>query len=205
VSTATRLFRAAVAAGVLLFAAAASAQAPSSAPDSRHGLAGAPLAQALRQGGLVIYFRHAATDMTRSDTGMTGFADCANQRPLSDDGRDAARRIGEAIRAVRAASGDVLSSPMCRTMETARLMFGDTVANDSIVLRGDGEYPALANLFRTPVAGGRNRWIVGHGIPFRALAGPPHLQEGEAAVLRPDGRRWVVVARLLPGEWHTLR
>ena len=54
------------------------------------------------------------------------------------------------------------------------------------------------------MAAGRNRWIVGHGNPFRAIAGPPHLMEGEAAVIRPGGSRWTVVARLRVADWQAL-
>jgi hypothetical protein len=46
--------------------------------------------------------------------------------------------------------------------------------------------------------------ITSHGNPFRAIAGPPHLAEGEAAVLKPDGGRFVVVARLRREDWPTL-
>ena len=165
--------KAATAAAWLLAASAACAQPPSSAPDPARALAGPALTQALRQGGLVIYFRHTATDMSRNDAAMSGFADCGNQRPLSDEGRAAARGIGDSIRAVRAAGGDVLASPMCRTLETARLIFGQAQPDDAIVLRGDAGYPRLAGLFLAPVAAGRNRWVFGHGIPFRAIAGPP--------------------------------
>ena len=52
---------------------------------------------------------------------------------------------------------------------------------------------------------GINRWMVGHGTPFRAVAGPPHLAEGEAVVLRPDGESWVVLARLAVADWAALR
>jgi hypothetical protein len=194
----------AVVASVLLAAAAAFAQ--SSAPDPAVALTGAALGRALRDGGHAIYFRHTATDMSRNDADMKSLADCARQRPLSEAGRGDARRIGEAIRALAAAPGDVLASPMCRTMETAQLVFGQAKASEALLLRGsDGSYPELARLFSTPVAAGRNRWIVGHGIPFRAIAGPPHLQEGEAAVLRPDGKGWKVVGRVLPEEWANLR
>ena len=50
-----------------------------------------------------------------------------------------------------------------------------------------------------------NRWIVGHGIPFRAIAGPPHLMEGEAVVIRPEGERWTVVARIAVADWAALQ
>jgi phosphohistidine phosphatase SixA len=58
---------------------------------------------------------------------MQGYADCANQRPLSAQGRDDAARLGGAILALRLPLGDtaeILVSPMCRTMDHATLMFG---------------------------------------------------------------------------------
>ena len=51
---------------------------------------------------------------------------------------------------------------------------------------------------------GTNRWMVGHGTPFRAVAGAPHLVEGEAAVLRPLGDSWIVLARLTVADWAAL-
>jgi phosphohistidine phosphatase SixA len=186
--------------------APAPAEAPSSAPDPAHAIALPALAPALRQGGYVIYFRHTATDMSRNDLRMTGVADCANQRPLSDQGRADARAIGRQIRALKLPAGEVLASPFCRTLETARLIFGRAEARDDVRERGDrGDYPALRRLLATPVAGGRNRWVVGHGIPFRNLAGPPHLLEGEAAVLKPEGDRWTVVARVPVEGWAAVK
>ena len=46
--------------------------------------------------------------------------------------------------------------------------------------------------------------IVGHGTPFRAIAGPPHLSEGEAAVLKPLGNRYLIVARIATTDWAHL-
>ena len=43
------------------------------------------------------------------------------------------------------------------------------------------------------------------GTPFRAIAGAPHLAEGEAAVIQPGGTRWTVVARVAPDGWAALR
>jgi hypothetical protein len=179
---------------------------PGSAPAPGRAIELNALGTALRQGGYVIYFRHTATDMSRSDAGMTGFADCARQRPLNEQGRADARAIGGAIRALRVPLNEVLASPFCRTLETARLIFGQARASDDLLLRAaGGDYPALRQLFSTPVAAGRNRWLVGHGIPFRAIAGPPHLLEGEAAVLKPDGERWTVVARVPVEGWALVR
>src|SRR5262245_26603035 len=61
---------------------AASAPALSSSPDPRQQLQGAALVRALRAGGLVIYFRHTATDFSKNDREMRGYDDCDHQRPL---------------------------------------------------------------------------------------------------------------------------
>lgn len=170
-------------------------------------LDGAALLQALRRGGHVVYFRHTATDFSRRDDAMRSVDDCANQRPLSERGRDDARVIGEQVAALALPLGEVLASPMCRTMDHARLAFGARVPvpTPSLRERGGGDYPGLSHLLAAPVKAGTNRWLVGHGIPFREVAGPPHLAEGEAVVLRPDARGgWSVVARLQVADWAQL-
>ena len=114
---------AAAMAALLLLAAPAAAQGNSS-PEPGHALEGAALVRALRGGGYTLYFRHTATDFSQHDRAMTGYAECATQRNLSDAGRAQARAIGEAIRALGLPVGEVIASPFCRTMETGRLMFG---------------------------------------------------------------------------------
>src|SRR2546427_8628385 len=61
---------------------------------------GRPLAEALRGGGYVVYFRHAATNADQVDTDKPDFARCETQRNLSDDGRRVARDIGVAVKAL---------------------------------------------------------------------------------------------------------
>src|SRR5258708_31801027 len=78
----------------------------------------------LREGGYVLYMRHTSTDFSQNDTSSRSFEDCANQRNLTDKGRDEARAIGQHIKRLRIPVGTVLASPFCRTMETARLAFG---------------------------------------------------------------------------------
>ncbi len=185
--------------------AGAVASAPSSAPDAAQAVALPELGAALRQGGYVIYFRHTATDFSRTDAGMTSYADCANQRLLSGEGRRQARDVGRRIAALKLPQGEALASPMCRTMQTAQLMLGRVTPGPALREGSDGDYPGLRQLLASPVPAGSNRWLVGHGTPFRAVAGAPHLAEGEAAVLRPGGVRWTVVARVLPQEWAQLK
>lgn len=185
--------------------AAASAPSLSSSPDARLRLQGATLVRALRAGGLIVYFRHTATDFSKNDKNMRDYDDCANQRPLNDQGRRDARAIGQRIAELRLPIGIVNASPMCRTMEHARLTFGMATPTNTMRELSGGEYIGLKGLLSARLPAGTNRWIVGHGIPFRAVAGPPHLAEGEAAVLRPLGDGWVVLARLTIADWATLK
>jgi hypothetical protein len=55
------------------------------------------------------------------------------------------------------------------------------------------------------VNNGVNTVIVSHGNPFRAVAGPPYLAEGEAAVIEPLGARgFRIVARVTRESWALL-
>src|SRR5215470_6602783 len=114
-----------VAALALLAATPALAQdaPPRSALPAREPGAQELLA-ALRHGGFVLYFRHAATDFSQNDEKMKRFEDCADQRNLVDQGRADARAAGAAIRELKIPVERVLASPFCRTVETAQLLFG---------------------------------------------------------------------------------
>ncbi len=194
----------------LTLAAAAGAAGPaipntdSSSPDADAQLHGPALRAALQRGGWVVYFRHTATDFSKTDTGMTSATDCANQRPLSPQGQQDATAIGQQIRAMRLPIAQALASPYCRTMDHARRMLGPVTPQLEIREAQAGDYAGLKRLPAAPVAAGGNRCIDGHGTPFRAVAGPPHLAEGEAVVIRPDTTGWTVVARLTPADWQAL-
>ncbi len=203
---------AALAVAAILFAVpgAAPAETRSSSPDPAHALEGAALVKALRAGGFTLYFRHTATDFAQNDAAMKGYDECALQRNLSEEGRRQARAVGEWVRRLSLPVGEVIASPFCRTMETGRLMFGR--AEPSTVVRGyegtssaNADYTKLVALLASPPAKvGTLRMITTHGNPFRAIAGPPHLQEGEAAVLKPLGQSFAVVARIKVGDWEGL-
>jgi broad specificity phosphatase PhoE len=184
--------------------APAIANAESSAPSATAALQGPALLAALKRGGYVVYFRHTATDFSKNDSAMKSFDDCENQRLLSEQGRRDAIAIGERIRALGLPVGEALASPFCRTMDHARLMLVNVTPRNEVREAQDGDYAGLKQLLAAPVARGSNRWIVGHGNPFRAVAGAPHLAEGEAAVIRPGTTGWIVVARLLVADWQTL-
>jgi histidine phosphatase superfamily protein (branch 1) len=165
----------------------------------------------LREGGFVLYMRHTSTDFGQNDSRMTSYEDCASQRNLTDKGRSEAREIGAHVRRLRIPVGEVLASPFCRTMETARLSFGRAQAMNEV--RGGPSrpedprrYDELKKLLASPVTKGQNRVISSHGNPFHAVAGPPYLAEGEVAVVRPEGgMRFTVIARIRPEDWSGLR
>jgi histidine phosphatase superfamily protein (branch 1) len=172
-------------------------------------LAGAPLLQALRGGGYILYFRHTSTDFGQNDEKMTGFEDCPRQRNLTDAGRSEARAIGESIRALGIPIGEVLASPFCRTRETGELIFGR--ARPAPAVRGGpaqadaDRYAELKMLLAARVTGGANLAITSHGNPFIAVAGGPYLAEGEAAVIEPRGKDgFRVVARIRKDGWPAL-
>jgi len=201
-----------------LVCAAASAQQFPPVPPPAAGrsalpartLSGTALLSELRKGGYVIYFRHTSTDFSRDDSRSKSDDDCDNQRPLTDKGREEARGIGAAFKELKIPVATVLASPRCRTMETAVLAFGRAEKTNEV--RGGpatpdnpDRYAGLRRLLSSPVEPGANRVISSHGNPFYATAGAPYLAEGEAAVIRPLGTDFEIVARVRHDAWSSLK
>jgi hypothetical protein len=91
-------------------------------------------------------------------------------------------------------------------METAMLAFGRARGTSDV--RGGpaapafpDRYAALRRLLATPIPRGTNLVISSHGNPFYATAGEPYLAEGEAAVVRPLGADFEIVARIKHDAW----
>ena len=172
-------------------------------------VSGPELLAELHKGGYVIYFRHTSTDFSRDDVRSKSDEDCDNQRPLTDRGRDEARGIGAAFKELKIPVGRVFASPRCRTMETAMLAFGR--AEPSSEARAgparpgsEDRYAPLRTLLSAPVKPGANTVIASHGNPFFATAGAPYLAEGEAAIIRPLGKDFEIVARVRHDAWRGL-
>lgn len=197
----------------------ANAQTTSAAIPAATPLAPTELLERLRAGGYTIHFRHALTDHNRPDIAaaitspacveLGDCGDCSQQRNLSEAGREQARKIGLAIRALNIPIGAVLASPLCRTMDTARLMFGRVRAEPDVRGGGPGRssYPGLLRLLSTPVSAGANQFLSGHASQFNTLAGVDfHLDEGDAAVIRGlDGGKFEIIALVSSDEWERLR
>jgi broad specificity phosphatase PhoE len=117
--------------------------------------------------------------------------DCASQRNLSEEGRAHARRLGEALRSRGIPAAGLQSSPWCRCLETARLVFGRPVevqpALGNLFGRREAEAPQVAQLKkiveRVPERG--NLFLVTHGSTVVALTGVSPAM-GEMVVLTPQ-------------------
>jgi phosphohistidine phosphatase SixA len=151
------------------------------------------LVEALREGGYVVYLRHAVTDRSKEDDPVLDLEDCATQRNLSDEGREQSREIGDAFRTLAIPIESVYSSEYCRTRDTAELAFGsyeDEPALTGFPEKGDPTYEQRVRrteelLARKPDPG-KNTILVAHVKNLEEVAGRT-IEEGELAVFEPLG------------------
>ena len=146
----------------------------------------------LRQGGVVIAFRHALAPGTFDPPGFR-VGDCSTQRNLSEAGRAQARRIGEWFAARSLKPARVRSSPWCRCVDTATLAFGTPVVEPTLGSpRGYSEATNAESIraLRQAVAAASARrgsfevWVT-HMFVLSALVGEGS-GSGEGLVLRAD-------------------
>jgi phosphohistidine phosphatase SixA len=168
----------------------------------------------IRKGGYVLYLRHGATDNSRPDrVPNVDLNDCSTQRPLSDAGRELMRQIGKSIRTARVPVSRVLVSPMCRTLESARLAIGDKFdvvepLMYSANMTSEEKQPrieALKKLLVEPVPAGGNTLLIAHAPNMADLIGFFVKPEGTMLVFRqagPDGFEYL--ASIHPDDWAKL-
>ena len=139
--------------------------------------------------------------------------DCETQRILNDDGRKLMREIGKQLREARIPVGEILASPMCRTRESATLMFGERFAVSeplmySANMTSEEKKPrlaALARILRDPVAAGSNRVLVAHAPNLADLIGFFVKPEGTVVIFAQRGDAgYEYVASIPPGLWPQL-
>lgn len=174
-------------------------------------LEGRQLVEALRAGGYIIYFRHGITDHSIDDTDRVNLANCATQRPLSEEGRQQMRGIGEAIKALGIRVSTVLSSPFCRSMDSAKLAFGRMEIVDDLrqgveadVATTERQARALRKMLATaPSEPGANTVISGHTSNLLEATGIWPKPEGVAIVFKPgaDGK-FTYIATIPPAHWR---
>lgn len=161
------------------------------------------LANALTQGGVVLVMRHTITESATDRVEVLG--DCSQQRNLSEEGREQARRIGRDIEALGVPVEGVRASPLCRAKETADLAFGSSEVDRTLVSPGvtgeleDDERRIRELRAMTSAPDGSATVLVTHTGNIGG-AFDQSVQEGDALVLR-DGKLLGIVA---PGDWKRL-
>lgn len=89
---------------------------------------------ALKQGGKVVLMRHADVDRSKGHGTRHTPGDCSQEFNLSQAGRAQAKKVGESFRKHGIPVANVLASPYCRTMDTAKLAFGKAKPSEALHL-----------------------------------------------------------------------
>jgi phosphohistidine phosphatase SixA len=166
----------------------------------------------LRNGGLVIYFRHGATNQTGSSDEAADLTKCETQRNLSAEGREQVTQIGKAFQSLKIPVGSVTTSPFCRCKDTAQLAFGRFTVSDDLYFAigtGAGETirfaESLRRMLSTAPAEATNTVVVSHTANLREATGIWPKREGVAYVFRPlPGGKFEVIAMVPPEDWEKL-
>jgi phosphohistidine phosphatase SixA len=188
---------------IILMALAILLPVPASAQQTDHdasagSAAGSGLIDRLRQGGLVMFIRHADTAGQPCDAYGSSRE---RQRNISVAGQAQAVELGRRIAALGIPIAlPILAGPVFRSRDTAELAFGTkhVLVTDSLLAddyagdRLDWVLSEHRRLFSEPVPAGENRVLVGHRTPVQMIFGArvagTRLPEAGVVVIEPRGR-----------------
>ena len=144
--------------------------------------------EALAKGGHIALIRHGnAPPGFGGDPPGFRLDDCTTQRNLDDKGRAQSKALGEAFRNHGVRVGRVVSSPVCRCMDTASLMaVGQVDGSWALLPDRDAARPRLREL-KEIVSSWRGLGtlvLVTHGFTIEALIGMIP-EQAETIVLKP--------------------
>ena len=170
------------------------------------------LSQKLKQGGYILYFRHAATDHSIDDQHPVDLTNCATQRNLSEQGINQAKLIGKEVKTLGIKIGDVASSPYCRCRDTAQLAFGKYRIDEDLyfsISAQPEERLRITNSLRRMLTvapdAGHNNIIVSHVSNLREATGVWPKPEGVAWIIQPKGDKgYQVLGKITPTDWADL-
>jgi len=145
--------------------------------------------EALVKGGHVAVIRHGnAPPGFGGDPPGFRFDDCKTQRSLDDKGRAQGKALGEAFRSHGVRVDRLVSSPVCRCMDTASLMaVGQVESSWALLPDRDPNAPVRPRELKEIVSNWRGPGtlvLVTHGFTIRPLIGIIPDQ-AETVVLRP--------------------
>jgi len=125
---------------------------------------------ALVKGGHVVLIRHGNAPPGYGDPPGFKIDDCTTQRNLDELGREQSRVLGGAFRNHGVRVDRILSSPVCRCLETARLMaVGPVESSWALVPDRDPNVPARLLELKEMVSTWRGPGtlvLVTHALPF---------------------------------------
>lgn len=182
-----------------LVAACGGAAALSTAPSATVAPSG--LIGQVASGGYVIFFRHTARDASAISIEDLTVADKAEQcvpgSELTPVGMSDAVGIGQAFRRYGMRVGHVYASPACRTIQMARLAFGEQYeARRELTYPGmwtseeaTSLTPGLRLLLGTPPSPGTSVVLLSHNdvITQDRVGVTLTFGQGDSAVFRPSG------------------
>jgi phosphohistidine phosphatase SixA len=158
----------------------------------------------LKQGGYTIMLRHGQTDRSVSDIPGQN-TERYQQRNLNDAGVALAKSIATVFKSRAIPVGDVIASPMYRTVETAQYAFGKATRNPLLYTLDPS--PEERALILVRPASGSNRVIVTHHFIIERNAPgikPGDVSEGEAAIVKSDGKTLKTIAVITTSDWARL-
>jgi len=144
--------------------------------------------EALATGGHIALIRHAnAPPGFGGDPPGFRLDDCTTQRNLDDKGRAQSKALGEAFRNHGVRVDHIVSSPVCRCIDTATLMaVGEVDSSLALLPDRDAARPRLRELKKIISSwhGPGTLVLVTHGFTIEALIGFIS-EQAETIVLRP--------------------
>ncbi len=168
----------------------------------------------LREGGFVLFMRHARTDISHPDQlPRIDLNDCTTQRQLSEAGRRDAAKIGRYFRRAHIPVGEVYTSPICRARDTAQAAFGnDYIVENRLMFTAsltDAEKAPIIEYTRqlvsAPVEAHTNRVVVAHAENLMEIMNYLPKPEGVVVILLPLGdKRFKYIASVPPDQWKYL-
>lgn len=152
--------------------------------------------------GAIVLFRHANAPGGGDPPGLR-LGDCSTQRNLDGAGRDQAGRIGSAFRQRGIVVGNVMASQWCRTVDTARLAFGQTIEQEPAFnsffedREKEAEQTRAATIILERWKGPGTLVVVTHQVNITALTGV-FPASGEGVVARMADGKLTVKGRMKP-------
>lgn len=179
---------------------------------------GIVILDALRNGGLVVFIRHAHPDVGEDKIGeLDYFKDCAKQRLLRNTGRIDANTVSVAFRGLGVPVSRVISGDLCLAKQTADLLNLGTVevssgVNDYNTWKAQGNDPGtLVDAYRkhlslVPTAN-TNIILISHAQRGRFSAHPvlDLIEMGTVAIFKPGANvTFELLATIRPQDWKLL-